>query len=53
MKFTFRVTIEPWCEEMGLDTPEVVKDQIEEAFRDFGLDNAANIKVELLTEEDS
>lgn len=34
-------------EEMGFNAPEDVKEVVEEAIRDSGLDNAANIKIEL------
>lgn len=50
MKFTYKVTVEP-NEDMGMDDPEGVKDLIEECLCDGGMDNGANVKVELLTEE--
>lgn len=38
-------------EGMGYDSPEAVKEEVEEALRDRGLDNAGSVSVELADEE--
>ena len=46
-KFVFKVTVTP-DEGMGMDSAEVVKDQIEEALRNHGFDNGIDVAVELI-----
>lgn len=50
MKVTIKVVIEP-DEDMGMDSPEIVLDLVQEAIRSTGMDNGASITVELLEEE--
>lgn len=45
-RYVYEVTVEP-ADDMGLDNYEQVMDVLEEAIRDSGMDNAANIKVRL------
>lgn len=46
-RYTFKLTIEP-DDDMGLDDACDVQDAVEEAIRDTGMDNAANIKLVLI-----
>jgi hypothetical protein len=46
MKVVIKVTVDP-DEGMGMDSPEIVLDLIQEAIRGTGMDNGASIEVEL------